>query len=257
MTQAPIKLFPLLGMVVIGLASLSYATPITIAPGTLTLPGGATLNLTLGEQFRLAYVTADFYSGSSSDIATYNTDVNDEAGDLSIAALAGIGWKVIGSTDTVSALQNIGTDGVRVYNLGGQEVASNDGVGSGGLFSGGLMNPIDFIENGTGGLPTYVMTGTQPNGSIYTGLALGDSNWLLGVWSATNLQWTQAAEAPSGNNFHLYGISDEITVGAVDGSMVPEPGTLSLMMLGGMFLAGKARKRWSQSANGTIPSTPA
>ncbi|GEM_PF-3840855 len=228
-------------IILIGFVPLYHANPITLAPGTLSLPGGATLTLTEGEQFRLVYVTADQYAATSSNIATYNTDVDTEA--PNITALAGLAWTAIASTETTSALQNITPDGVPVYNFGGYEVAPDDGSAPGGLFSGSdLLNPILYDEHGTP-LATIVWTGTQPDGTPVIGYALGDSLTNEGSSPFINHDWITTTPDHSFSTESLYGVSDLITVSS-DGSLAtPEPGTVRVIMIGGMFLVGKMRSR--------------
>ena len=86
----------------------------------ITVPSG----LPAGTQYRLVFVTADTTNATSTNIATYNTFVTNEA-DASAALLAlGATWTVIGSTATTDAITNIGTPTAAVYNLAGLEVAS-------------------------------------------------------------------------------------------------------------------------------------
>ena len=70
----------------------------------------------------------------------------------------------------MNAIDNIGQDaGVPIYNLDGQEVASDATTAAGGLFSGGLMNNIGYNENGTE-YNALVWTGTGPDGGLMDSL---------------------------------------------------------------------------------------
>jgi len=89
------------------------------AATTYYIPNG----LTTGEEFQLVFLADnDYYSVTSSNIATYNTDVTDDAessGSMvkSMTAALGIQWKAIVSTGAESAATNIGTSTVPIYNL--------------------------------------------------------------------------------------------------------------------------------------------
>jgi hypothetical protein len=148
-----------------GLTCRLIADPIVVIP-----PG-----LAAGSQYRLLFVTDGLYFATSTNIATYNSDVNTEAN--SVAALAALGttWLDIGSTSNVNAIDNVGQDpGVPIYNLEGQLMADDATQNTGGgLFRGDLVNETNNFYYESGGLPesggipgsgVTVWTGTWNNG---------------------------------------------------------------------------------------------
>lgn len=242
------------GFTVLGFASISYASPITIPPGLA--PGG---------QYRLVFVSADRTSLTlANTMATYNSFVTTEAdANAQLAALTTF-WRAIASTAAVTATVNVGVYNVPVYNLAGQLVAVSDGAS--GLWSGALAAPVGYDQNGNA-FATNVWTGTTATGAGagpaagYLG-ALGGSYRLPGdclsfytpaqggVGTCAEYGYSGFATGgwvDAGTNFSvnqsyaMYGISDVLTV-ANNVSEVPEPGTVSLMMLGGMFLVRKVRR---------------
>ena len=66
----------------------------------ITVPTG----LSVGDQYRLVFVTSTTHQATSSDINSYNSIV-DALGDTVIES----DWKVIGSTLTVDAIDNTAT----------------------------------------------------------------------------------------------------------------------------------------------------
>ena len=82
-----------------------------------------------GDKFRLLFVTLTTRTGSSSNIATYNTFVQTraKAGHSAITDSCGNLFKVLGSTATVDARDNAGTTGAGfpIYWLGGAKVADS------------------------------------------------------------------------------------------------------------------------------------
>jgi hypothetical protein len=249
------KLFTLAGLAAMGLAALSYADPV------VTVPYG----LTPGEQYRLVFVTNETTTATSTNIADYNTFVNDVANaigpyssDGSLLASLGLTWTALASTEAVSAITNIGVDNVPVYDLVGSEVARSDSPALEGLWGGELDSLAYISENGNNLYSEGVWTGTNVSGFAVTGFALGDSDVFFGatdgIYPFPLGSWVVRYYAPATDEAHLYGISSVITY-EPNQSSTPEPGTVSLMMLGGMFLVGKVRKLRSQPANGTIPST--
>src|ERR1700691_3090601 len=90
----------LLALAVAAIASRSYADSITVVPA----------GLAPGSQYRLVFWTADTYTATDSNIADYNAEVNAEANEVPSLAALDTTWRVIGSTPTVNAIDNIGQD---------------------------------------------------------------------------------------------------------------------------------------------------
>ena len=233
----------LLALAVAGMASRSYASLITVPTG-----------LAPGSEYRLVFVTDGTYTAASSDIADYNNDVSTEANSVGALAALGTTWLDIGSTASITALDNIGEDpGVPLYNLDGELVANTvnyiAGVGA-PLFNGGYLyylNTIDFDENGNLD-ETYVWTGTLASGVpfIDTGFgndvneALGGSPYpTVGYSGCTSACWTQDTGASPDTLYSLYGISGILTVPA----STPEPPTVVMLCLSGAVLLFARRAR--------------
>jgi hypothetical protein len=205
-----------------GIASRSDAGIITVPPG-----------LSPGETYRLVFVTAHTTDTYSADIAYYNAFVTNEANtNLALAALAAT-WKVIGSTESVSAASNIGNSSGAIYNLAGLEVASSTAA----LFAVGtipLLNPVLYDQSGDIQNNQPVWTGTcAPLGSTCGGDAFGDGYSAVGLsWSTTStFLFTDYYPATDGRP--VYAISSTLTVPLPP---VPEPASIGLFALGGTFL---------------------
>jgi len=168
----------LLVLAVAAFASRSIASSITVIP-----PG-----LAAGSQYRLVFVTADLYTATSANIATYNNEVNAEANSVGALAALGTTWLAIGSTATVNAIDNIGQDpGVPIYNLGGQLVADDGTQNTGGLFSGTLINLINYFDSGAISIPggldpgVDIWSGSSDNGLVFNPLGTPDGNVGVGT----------------------------------------------------------------------------
>jgi hypothetical protein len=206
--------------------------------GIVTVPTG----LAPGSLYRLVFVTADGYTATSSQISDYNAFVTTEAN--AVAALAGLKttWSVIGSTQSVDAIDNIGSDpGVPIYTLLGSEVASDATANSGGLFGTSLQslqNPIDIDQAGNYQGAT-VWTGTRDDGvhgaSGYLGSAMVGDGWS----SYTDPHWIAAGGASNTSaDRPLYAISGVLA--APDAA--PEPTTTLMLTLGGALMIGARRR---------------
>lgn len=201
--------------------SLASATPVT-----LTTPAG----LNPGDHFRFVFVTnGQFYGASgtidatSTDITTYNTFVNTEAGGATYGN-AVVSWKAVGSTPTVNARDNVGGYGtaVPIYIVDGTRVANDLTTATGGFWSGRLLSAtprlkIDLFIDGTN-VNSYTWTGSNGDGTAYSGYELGsvssvyygDSNSTGGFLDYDSSDGTYTAP--------MFAMSEELTVA----SAVPE-----------------------------------
>jgi hypothetical protein len=226
-----IGLLATLAIAVAGFASTSYASIITVPAG-----------LVAGDTYRLVFVTADTYQATSTNIATYNADVTTEADSITALAALDTTWSAIGSTSTVNAITNIGTDAnVPIYNFDGQLVADDATTDSGGIFSGALLNAILIDELGLSPSIAEVWTGTSSDGDGFPTRYLGTTIPMTGKPQAISVDWdayTTFAEA-EGND--LYAISGVLTVE----SSTPEPATTGTMIMGVavVYLAARRRQR--------------
>jgi len=234
--KSGLRIFATMAIAVVGMASSVYASPITIPIG---LASGAT--------YRLVFVTDETYAAADTIIGDYNTEVSNEADTIAALAALGTTWSVMGSTSSVNAIDNIGQDaGVAIYNLDGQEVASDATTSSGGLFSGNLVNAINYDENGNV-LNAAVWTGTGPTGvaSVYpfgdVAFYAYDTTWGCSQTAcASSENWTQFSDSPDSTDYSLYAISGVLTVPS---SSTPEPATTGMVTIGVVFLYLAARRR--------------
>ena len=219
------------------------SAPLSFAGTILTVPP----SLAPGSQYRLVFVTADPYEPMSSNIADYNTDVNNEANNLggdTGSLLAGLGatWEAIASTASVNAIDNIGEDpGIPIYDLYGHLIAFDAQAGIGGIFDPGtIATPIydafgiQVSEQGTVCPIGFVWTGTlAPSGVGAAGYTLGTSTPIAGLCTVGE---TPAIDySPSGDYrpWALYAISDVLTVPANE---TPEPSTAGMVIASGALL---------------------
>ena len=102
----------------------------TVVDGTPVLDSWSLIptGLTTGDQFRLMFLSSTTRNASSSNIADYNTFIQDRAaaGHDDIQAYSD-GFSVVGCTATVDARDNTATTGIGVpiYWLGGNKVADD------------------------------------------------------------------------------------------------------------------------------------
>jgi hypothetical protein len=205
---------------------------------TLTTPAG----LTAGDTFRFVFVTDGTTAATSTNITDYDSFVQSQAGGATYNGDT-ITWQAICSTDAISAITHLGTNpGISgVYRVDGTQVAAGDGTGNEGIWSGSLLAPI-------GGIPLldpFVWTGTQPNGSVALGHALGGSSAVFGAFDSANGAWVDNFFEPSAVALQLYGMSDVLVVPTI--SSVPEPS--SLVLVGSAIPIGLALA-WSRKCKG-------
>ena len=143
----------------------------------LSTPAG----LSFGETFRFVFITDATTVASSSNIAVYNSFVDAQAGGATYDGSV-VNWVAIGSTRSVSAINNVGQTPTPVYLADGTLVTTS--TTSTGLWSGSLLNPIneDLSGMGVNTGSTGLWTGTNTNGSAsanplgnFFGVTIGNS----------------------------------------------------------------------------------
>ncbi|GCA90274.1 PEP-CTERM sorting domain-containing protein [Microcystis aeruginosa] len=214
-----------------------------------------------GDQYRLVFVTAGTRDATSTDINDYNTFVTNEATggtpgidtalDTALDA-AGfdpntITWKAIGSTASVAARDNTGTNpsstGVPIYLIDGNRVANNNAD----LWDGSLQHPINRNNLGTSS-DDYVWTGSDSVGlGAFQSELGGIFQPFAGFSVETDAAWILADRLPWGYWFPLYAMSSVLTVpgngNQPEPVTVPEPSSLlGYITLGGLMLGSAVRK---------------
>lgn len=219
-----------------------------------------------GSQFRYAFVTSQTRSITTGDIADYNTFVTTLAESQPDLLALGTSWNVLGSSWTVDARDNTGTNptnaghvSVPIYLLNGTRIAD----GNADLWDGSLAAPINITESGsaaTGG--TAVATGTTANGQAAAapfGSAINFLFFSIPVVTVGRLNRTDDAWTSDGNqlfpNLPVYALSAPITVGGDSGGggpSVPEPGVATLLTIVLVPLGIDAVRR-GRAGRGKVP----
>lgn len=221
------KCFVAASFVAIFLAASSLqAAPITVPT-----------DLNLGDSYRLAFVTSSTTTANTStDIGDYNTFVSGVANGQAELAALGTTWKVIGSTPTVAATNNTGTNpsstGVPIYRLDGTRIADDNSD----LWDGSILAPLIFTQVGIPTTFTKAHTGSWSDGNIVGGDgSLGKTFPAYGNPTKTNSEWISEGQVgPS--LLPLYAMSGELTV-------VPEPSTVAFGLMGLLSLSYHGRRR--------------
>jgi VCBS repeat-containing protein len=177
----------------------------------------------VGDTYRLVFVSSTTIPPTSTDIATYNTLIQDAA---DAAGYGSATWNAIVSTETVNARVNTNTessdtDGAFFLMNGTKEIAGD--IADFWDNDHSTSESINFDEsniaaaNLPGSVPfssfAPVWTGTSGNGT--TNRALGTSNVSFGIASsaASKGQWTSRGSSTDlTDEMHLYGMSQVLTV---------------------------------------------
>lgn len=204
-----------------------------------------------GDQFRFVFVTDGTRDATSTNIADYDSFVNAEAGGATYKG-AVVNWLVIGSTDSVDAIDHVGQTTAPVYLSDGTLVTTS--TTPAGLWSRDLLHPInlDLAAKAPPPFDNFVWTGTNPFGTGFGG-ALGDTRAQVGSISFTHDAWVSSGTDNSPGSRPFYGISSVLTVPQA----VPEPSTLAMLgtALGAGLAIGWARPRRDlQRAGGSTAS---
>jgi hypothetical protein len=193
------------GAVLAQTAAPALSAPVTTPPG-----------LNPGDQYMLAFVTSSATTAGSGNIADYNAFVTTVANSqLALAALATT-WTAIGSTSSVDARDNTGTNpigtGVPIFLLDGvSKIADNNAD----LWDGTIDLPLNVTEAGNALPQVSVWTGTASNGTKSTAVnanELGAGAIAAGFSSATNAGWLLTSGLDPTSPNPLYAISGVLTV---------------------------------------------
>jgi uncharacterized repeat protein (TIGR01451 family) len=186
-------------------ASSALAAPITAPPG-----------LSPGAQYRLAFVTSSAATAGSGNIGDYNAFVTTVANTQTALASLATTWTAIGSTSSVDARDNTGTNpigtGVPIFLLDGvSKIADNNAD----LWDGTIAHALNVTEAGNTQGQVSVWTGTAANGTKSTAVnakELGAGAVGAGLNSGTNGTWLLANGFDNISPNPLYAISGVLTV---------------------------------------------
>ena len=178
-----------------------------------------------GDPYRLAFVTSTTGGKASADIATYNSFVQSVAAGSSMFPKLGNGvWKAIGSTTTVAARDNTGTNpttngtGVPVILMDGTTVfASNntDLWNGSALRSTGVYMSIYLDENGVEPASSVsVYTGSNSNGTPSSTQPLGIATNAATGLTRPNDGSRWILQFNSGSPQRFYALSEPLTLQA-------------------------------------------
>ena len=186
-----------------------------VSPNWALKPSG----LQSGDKFRVLFVTSTSRAAGSSDIADYNTFVqNRAAAGHSAIRLYSAQFKVVGSTNTVDARDNTGTGtdarpGVPIYWLNGAKVADDYGD----FYDGSWDSLERKNEHGSNGSTGRVWTGSTNRG-IKDAFYLGRARVQYAHSSVT--LWTSRGVSSIGNassrTYPFFGLSPVFTVAPDD-----------------------------------------
>ena len=192
-----------------------------------------------GDQFRLMFLSSTKRNASSSDIADYNTFVQDRAaaGHRDIQAYSD-GFTVVGCTQAVDARDNTGTThtstdrGAPIYWLKGNKVADQYRD----FYDGSWDDEVnDKDESGTNGLDTAVLTNSPWTGCEDDGTeamfasssqALGKNSVRLGQPNSVDGPLSGVGGGTSTDNRPMYGISPVF-------ELIQTPGNAGTLTTGG------------------------
>jgi hypothetical protein len=191
-------------------------------------------DLNPGDQYRLVFVTSGVINATSSDIATYNTFVNNAAAASPLSSL-GATWFALGSTATVNARNNtqmtVSDVDTPIYLINDTRVANNvtQFWNTTPLLAAPNRTELDTVPSllsGTGQARIWTGTrhpGTNTSNRLGEGVVInGDANF-LDVWIARLDNTNPSAQ------YHMLAVSEVLTVGS---AAVPEPSSFALLSLG-------------------------
>lgn len=207
------------------LITVNAPPPLSCQLGVLDLAANGGVNpatgipWAAGNTYRLVFVTSTTTQATSSDIATYNAFVQSAANaSTAYPTLGSVTWKIVGSTATVDARDNTGTNpgsgtGVPVFLTNGATKIANNNTD---LWD-GISAAVNFNENGVLLNEDRAFTGTLSNGTKVTGTGDqplgGTPNVRTG--RSDNLNWMTDFNSPAASFNSVFAISDVLTIQAV------------------------------------------
>jgi len=197
-------------------------------------------DLSPGDQFRWVFVTSGTTNATNSSIDYYNTFVNGAATGGILTSEVDGDWKVIGSTSSVDAIDNIGSSTYPVYRLDGELIKSHQDDLWAPVWTASVDLddwPINIDENGETVDYDTVWTGTGTDGAAYFSNYLGATNNVHYGDPSTydGPDWISSGTTARTISMPLYAISAVQTV-------VPIPGAVWLLGSGLIGIVGIRRK---------------
>jgi hypothetical protein len=209
-------------------ALLLFGVSFALAPESASaVPVTVPTDLNVGDTYRLVFVTSTTRDALSSNINDYNAFVNGVAAGVPELAALGTTWKAIGSTASIDARDNTGTNpvntGVPIYRLDDTRIADNNAD----LWNATIAAALNTNESGATVNPTVVWNGSNWDGIGWGVWALGGTSGLseYGMSSILTQGWVNSGLNNSSLQAPLYAMSDVLTV-------VPEPSPLILAAWG-------------------------
>ena len=197
-------------------AAIAAATTATEVPSNWGLiPSG----LTTGDTFRLLVVTSNRQTASASNIASYNTFVQNDVSSNGHADIRShsADFRVLGCTQSTTAIANTSTGSsdtaAPIYWLNGAKVADNYTD----LYDGGWDSNVPKLSSGSNA-PTAAFADRVYNGCRVNGTSSG-MRYLGASQSSIGIPWTQSDEFGGGGgnssgSHSIYGLSGIFGVAA-------------------------------------------
>lgn len=229
------------------LAALAAAAVLFGGPAaSLAVPITVPTDLTVGDQYRLLFVTSTTRDGTSTNIADYNAFVTAAANAVPGLVELGTTWTAIVSTDTVDARDNTktastsGASGVPIYSLDDRRLRDDDFLWPGD-FAGAGPFPANICVDETGG------ENIPPDGDVWTGTQFVDGradDRPMGNTNGVNTGNCQFPQFPGWVEDGILSTTDTAPFYAISGTLtvIPEPATAMLLTLGLVGLAAVRRR---------------
>ena len=250
----------------------AFAAAAALAPTAQAAPITAPTDGYTGD-YRLVFATSSHPMADSSRTMTdFNADVTTAAAAVTELAALSTTWTCIGSTSTVDARDNSGTNpsstGIPIYTTSGLRIADDNAD----LWDGSIQNPI-MLDDGTSsgnltGIPPaqrsyadYTWTGSNTDG---TGASSGDGRQLstdgnlrVSRGGKIDAGWISGVSIGSADSrgARFYGISDVIN----GGTPAADPEITSITSLGGgdfeLTLKGEPSTSYEFRSSATLEFT--
>ncbi|MEM7199220.1 MAG: hypothetical protein AAF628_03080 [Planctomycetota bacterium] len=180
-------------------------------------------DLNPGDQYRVLFLSSSTRDATSSDIADYDALVSADADRVSELVALSTNWQAVASTDAVDARDHTSTlpstaggagVGVPIYRPDGTRLADNYDRLWGAQSQSLLAAPWVTASGAQGPVSALVWTGTNLFGRAHDPLGSDD---YCGVGRVGRRHsWVHYSDEPEDELFPFYGISDVLTVPAIE-----------------------------------------